>query len=701
MPTAQRNVFPVLCGVAIALTAFAVIKKVLTPYEKLPADNDLARDSAPFLLDGSDEPIKWHRLNLEALALAKRQQRPIFLALGDGWNRTQRYFDKSIFTDSQTARLLASDFISIRVDLDAQPSWINSFLPYMRTNTGINPRFQLLVLSPNGKLVASLGTPGLAYLPDTNEFDAELIRALSEYNQDEEALVKKIAPRHPLGFEQANDTLLADSNQPTAIQMDSQRQILQQMIDSAGFQGFLLYRSLPLEPQTYAYIEEMIGPDDGQEAVDQMILSPCVDWLRGGFFSGSSTRNWMTPDYDKSAVLQAEMAVDLARLAILNDNLFDRMLATQTAKCLFKQVQNASQLIPVATVGSENGPFGRSPNSSASPALLRKIFPHYKDRKWAWNHLNLRVASNPLMTPYVSSELNFKPRDPQLKSHLKSLAKALPTPKPLDFVSLNEVATVDARLFQTGQILDDQGIIDQAASLFFDLQQFTNGANVVHTILDREYEKPSLCDYLCYADAALQDYRNFGNINSLNSGFAILNRGLFLFEAPNHYSFYAGLNDRLRQEIPDTLNPELVDDLGESDMAKVVRLCSQYGDLLQKSPEASKSKNAIVLKEIAEEAASRYAELCETLMPSTSGFLRAAAMNQARTFCLAIGPNSSEMAMKLIHKGVAMPVFPATGGVWPQLQSSKPGYYIIHDGTPIGPLSIKNAFISLGGVMIP
>jgi len=83
--------------------------------------NRLGDQTSPYLLEHADNPVHWQPWDHEALALAKREKKPILLSIGYSANYFCRLMARESFTSSQVAKLMNDNFINIKVDREERP----------------------------------------------------------------------------------------------------------------------------------------------------------------------------------------------------------------------------------------------------------------------------------------------------------------------------------------------------------------------------------------------------------------------------------------------------------------------------------------------------------------------------------------------------------------------------------------------------
>ncbi|MGA8536677.1 MAG: DUF255 domain-containing protein, partial [Thermoplasmata archaeon] len=83
--------------------------------------NRLANRSSVYLRSAAEQPIDWHPWGPEPFELAQRTNRPILLDIGASWCHWCHVMDEGTYVDAEVGRLLAQDFVAVKVDRDENP----------------------------------------------------------------------------------------------------------------------------------------------------------------------------------------------------------------------------------------------------------------------------------------------------------------------------------------------------------------------------------------------------------------------------------------------------------------------------------------------------------------------------------------------------------------------------------------------------
>ncbi len=113
--------------------------------------NHLASEISPYLLQHAHNPVDWYPWGPEALARAASTDRPIFLSIGYAACHWCHVMERESFEDDETAELLNSSFVSIKVDREERPDLDAVYMAALQSMTGGGGWPMSLFLTPDGR----------------------------------------------------------------------------------------------------------------------------------------------------------------------------------------------------------------------------------------------------------------------------------------------------------------------------------------------------------------------------------------------------------------------------------------------------------------------------------------------------------------------------------------------------------------------
>ena len=113
--------------------------------------NRLILEASPYLLQHAHNPVDWHPWGEEALDLAKRLDRPVFLSVGYATCHWCHVMEEESFDNEQVAALLNGSFIPVKLDREARPDLDHAYMLATQMLTGHGGWPNSVFLLPDGR----------------------------------------------------------------------------------------------------------------------------------------------------------------------------------------------------------------------------------------------------------------------------------------------------------------------------------------------------------------------------------------------------------------------------------------------------------------------------------------------------------------------------------------------------------------------
>lgn len=272
--------------------------------------NRLILEANPYLQLHAQQPVDWYPWGQEALARAKRQNKPIFLSIGYASCHWCHVMAEESFDDEQIATLLNREFVSIKVDREERPDVDTAHIAAVQRLTG-NAGWPLTVfLTPDGEPFYGGtyfpprdrdGRPGLPRVLDT------VLRTWKTgHEQAVEAaasLRAALSSAQPAPGEVKDEAVLRRAAAQFAKLFDAEH---------GGFGG------APKFPQPHV-LQFLLryGQRSGDKAalhmvtftLERMARGGIDDLIGGGFHRYSTDPAWRVPHYEKMLYDQAGLTI--------------------------------------------------------------------------------------------------------------------------------------------------------------------------------------------------------------------------------------------------------------------------------------------------------------------------------------------------------------------------------------------------------
>ena len=113
--------------------------------------NRLANETSPYLLQHAHNPVDWYPWGEEAFRKARDEKRPILLSVGYSACHWCHVMERESFEDEETARLMNSLFVNVKVDREERPDVDEIYMNAVQLMTGHGGWPMTVFLTPGGE----------------------------------------------------------------------------------------------------------------------------------------------------------------------------------------------------------------------------------------------------------------------------------------------------------------------------------------------------------------------------------------------------------------------------------------------------------------------------------------------------------------------------------------------------------------------
>jgi hypothetical protein len=303
-------------------------------------ENRLAQATSPYLLQHKHNPVDWWQWGPEALAEARRSNRPILLSVGYAACHWCHVMAHESFEDEKTARVMNELFVNIKVDREERPDIDQIYMNALHI-LGEQGGWPLtMFLTPAGEPVW-----GGTYFPNTSRYGRP---AFTDILHE----VSRLFREEPEKIEQNRAALLArlaEKARPAgkvtvgASELDAAAGQIGNMFDPVN--GGL--RGAPKFPQP-AMLEMLWRAgmrtgdarffDTVQHSLERMSAGGIYDHLGGGFSRYSVDDRWLVPHFEKMLYDNAQLLELLALAFQRSGNPVFRARALETVGWLEREM---------------------------------------------------------------------------------------------------------------------------------------------------------------------------------------------------------------------------------------------------------------------------------------------------------------------------------------------------------------------------
>ncbi len=317
--------------------------------------NALAKETSPYLLMHAHNPVNWYAWNEEALAKAKKENKPIFLSVGYSSCHWCHVMERESFLDEEIAKFLNENFICIKVDREERPDVDNIYMEslhvlnqLMRKRPGGGWPLSMF-LTPDGRpffggtyFPARAGDRGarIGFLEIVKMIDKNWREQPDRIGIDADTITKytreSLAGRKPLKNENMQQSWITIAIENLEDSFDP---------EYGGFRFNPQNSSIPKfpEPSNLIFLADYVRENPDNDSAKNMLIKTCermmmggiYDHLGGGFHRYSVDRFWAIPHFEKMLYDNGQLATVYSEVYKLTNreefkNVVDGILAWVT-----------------------------------------------------------------------------------------------------------------------------------------------------------------------------------------------------------------------------------------------------------------------------------------------------------------------------------------------------------------------------------
>ena len=472
--------------------------------------NRLAAETSPYLLQHQDNPVDWWPWGPEALAEAKRSNRPILLSVGYAACHWCHVMAHESFEDEPTAQVMNELFVSIKVDREERPDIDQIYMAALH-HLGEHGGWPLtMFLTPDGEPIW-----GGTYFPKTSRYGkpafVDVLREIARLFREEPARIER------------NRTALME-RLAAAARPAGTATIGRDGLDNAARQlGGLIdpvnggTRGAPKFPQ--AALFECLwraGLRTGDAryfaaveiTLDHICEGGIYDHLGGGFARYSVDERWLVPHFEKMLYDNAQLLELLAIAYRHTGKDLYRRRADETVGWLEREMTTEQGAFCASLDADSEGEEGKFYVWSYDE-VIRQL--GVEDGEFFARHYDVTPAGN-FEGHNILNRLKPLPRDDTDEARLTALREKLLSVRALrarpgldDKVLADWNGLMIAALTNAGSMLDEPRWLELASRAFdFVAQSMARGDRLGHSWRQGKLKFPGLAsDYAAMIRAAL------------------------------------------------------------------------------------------------------------------------------------------------------------------------------------------------------
>ncbi len=271
--------------------------------------NRLISEKSPYLLQHAFNPVDWYPWGEEAFALAKKEDKPIFLSIGYSTCHWCHVMAHESFEQSEIAAILNKWFVCIKVDREERPDIDQMYMAATQAMNGSGGWPMSVFLFPDGRpfwaatYIPPVGMHGQPGFPDIlAAVHSAWLNRRDELESSAAGLIRALAGGNDMA--------------PAAVRDTAAEQAFSSLVDSfdsryGGFGGAPKFPR-PVVLSFLFHYWHATGIDQARDmglaTLRTMARGGMNDQLGGGFHRYSVDGQWRVPHFEKMLYDQAQLA---------------------------------------------------------------------------------------------------------------------------------------------------------------------------------------------------------------------------------------------------------------------------------------------------------------------------------------------------------------------------------------------------------
>ena len=327
----------------------------------MAAENRLARETSPYLLQHAHNPVDWYAWGPEALERARREARPILLSIGYAACHWCHVMERESFENEAIAQLMNASFVCIKVDREERPDLDDIYMSATVAMSGSGGWPMTVFLTPEQEPFFA-GT----YFPPVDRFGRPgfrtVLQKLSELWQTERQTVLAQAKELTLHVQK-----LSGPGPSGGLRLDSQESAVQQLAQTydSRYGGFGKAPKFPPARSLELFLRYVRRTGDARAlamlkgTLDGMKAGGMYDQLGGGFARYSTDERWHVPHFEKMLYDNAQLAKVYSEAYQLTEDSEYARIATETLDYVLREMQGPEGGYYSATDADSEGVEGK------------------------------------------------------------------------------------------------------------------------------------------------------------------------------------------------------------------------------------------------------------------------------------------------------------------------------------------------------
>ena len=539
--------------------------------------NRLQHETSPYLQQHARNPVDWYPWGTEALALAKAQDRPIFLSIGYSACHWCHVMEHESFESEDIAALMNQWFINIKVDREERPDLDQIYMNAVTSLTGSGGWPMSVFLTPDLKPFY-----GGTYWPPTSRWGRPGFRDILEGVHD--AWMNRREGCLNQAAELTELVVQAGQPSPDAVELSeetlrrAERSLIRAADSTHGGFGRAPKFPHPMDLRVLLRCVKRFGGDEALKVVrltlDKMANGGIYDHLGGGFARYSTDERWLVPHFEKMLYDNAQLtSVYLEAFQLTGDQRY-ATVARETLDYVLREMTSPTGGFYSTQDADSEGVEGKffvwshdeimqhlGPDDGRVFCAAYDVTPHGN-----WEHTN--ILNRPQAAVNVAVQFKLSPNGLEeilanCRQKLLAVREQRIHPGRDEKILVAWNGLMIAAMAQGANVLEDRRYADAAtaAARFIIEKMTTDGHRLLHVAKDGVVRLNAyLDDYACLIDGLVELYQATFEPDLIDAAVGYAERMIAQFWDTNERGFFYTSTDHetliaRNKEVHDNATP--------------------------------------------------------------------------------------------------------------------------------------------------
>jgi len=326
------------------------------------SENRLGCESSPYLLQHAKNPVNWYTWGEDALSIAKKENKPIFLSVGYSSCHWCHVMAHESFENEEIAKIMNANFVNIKVDREERPDLDDIYQKVCQMSTGQGGWPLSVFLTPDQRpfyvgtyfpALDSYGRPGFG----------SLCRQLAQSWKEKPKDVEKAADNFMQNLDKLESPSIVSKIDKSVL--DEAAVNLLQIADTV-YGGFGQAPKFPNAANLSFMLRysKLSGISKFQEfalkTLKKMAKGGIFDQIGGGFHRYSTDARWLVPHFEKMLYDNALLPVVYSEGYQITKDPFFRMVVKKTLDYVIREMTSSDGMFFSAQDADTNGEEGQT-----------------------------------------------------------------------------------------------------------------------------------------------------------------------------------------------------------------------------------------------------------------------------------------------------------------------------------------------------